>query len=242
MKHMVMVISIVTAAAVPAVGGAQSQPAVMAQLEPLLRKAAKYKSCQARVRVEVRVEKGKNLVERQGKGRMWILRKDGRVLYRREMSFSTQTQIGEQRLKLDQKELVVDDGRVRYVLHEGLGRKSAVKTRSVQADEADLRALVERLARRHTLKSLGKRKVEGVEVLAIEARPRNADGKTPAFVTELDFSLEHGVLVRMLRHDTEGHSTQSTVWSDFVFDQPTDPKLFRFKPPEGVKVIDRTGG
>ncbi len=242
MKHIVTMLSIVAAAAMPAFGGAQSRPAVMAQLEPLLRKAARHKSCQARVRIELRVEKGKNRVERRGKGRVWIVRKDGRVLYRREMSFSTQTQIGEQRLKLDQKELVVDDGRVRYVLHEGLGRKSAVKTRSVQADEADLRALVERLARGHTLKLLGERKVEGIEVLAIEARPRDADGKTPLFVTELDFSLEHGVLVRMVRRDTEGHSTQSTIWSDFVFDQPTDPKLFRFKPPKGVDVIDRTGG
>lgn len=226
-----------------AFGQSQTQPAagrLPGRLETLLRKFERHKSVRAKLTSELNVASGNNRVERRGRGTIELRRK-GRVwLYRREMKYVTQTQIGQQKLKIDQSELIIDDGRLRYVMREAMGRTSAIKTRSAPLDDADPRVLFETLRATHTLRLSGEKQLDGQRVLLVEARPRTPNPTSPYQLSVYAISLEHGGLVQLARKDKDGKPVETIRWSDYVFDQPIDPKRFEFKPPEGVEVIDRT--
>lgn len=226
-----------------ALGQTQTQPApdkLPARLESLLRKFERHKSVRAKVTSELNLAAGSNRVERRGEGTIELRRKGRGWLYRREMKYDTRTQIGQQKLKIEQSELIIDDGRVRYLVREALGRTTAVKTRSAPLEDADPRALFEALRATHKLRITGEGTLDGQQVLRIEARPKTPNPKSPYEVSEYALSLEHGGFVRLVRKDYNGKPVETVRWSDYAFDKPIDPKRFEFKPPEGVQVIDRT--
>jgi len=226
-------------------GQSQTRPApagsaLPAKLEAVLRKFERHRSVRAKITSEMNLAAGNNRVERRGSGSLELRRKGGGWLYRREMKYTTQTQIGQQKLRIDQSELIIDDGRVRYVMREAMGRTTAIKTRSGPPEDADPGALFGSLRSTHKLRVAGEKQLDGQRVLVIEARARESNPSSPYVVSVYALSIEHGGFVRVVRKDKDGKPVETIRWSDYEFDKPIDPKRFEFKAPEGVEVIDRT--
>jgi outer membrane lipoprotein-sorting protein len=136
----------------------------------------------------------------------------------------------------ERSSLSVCDGDYTYQLTDMMGTKQANK---IKADGGQLPW--ERMRETHELKLLPAEKVDGHDCYVVEAKSKSAGmGQPGRFVIYCRKDL--GMMVKQLVYNTDGQVLNTTTITDIKVNPDIKPDRFKFVAPEGVTVMDRTGG
>jgi outer membrane lipoprotein-sorting protein len=228
-------------------GAAARADDLAAAEKQIIRNWQKHRSLKASVTRHEGTEARGNRAARRGEGTFESLRKGGRALFRYEMNSTWKIMAGEREAIVENKILIVGDGKYQYELSDNIGWKSACKRKPdpiVRADvviPADIKALFERLRADYQLELLEEDSVDGHDAFVIEATRKSRRGGATRKRQAYYFSKEHGMLLKLEERDRKGKAISSLMYTDLEFDTEIDPKRFEFQAPEGVIVEDKTG-
>lgn len=217
--------------------GAAAADELDAVRRQIVRHWQKHRSMRARLTLSEETAAQGNKAVTEGSGTLEFVRKGPTVRYRRELSSTMLVEAGGQKMKFTSSLLEVFDGSYTYTLTEQVGLKTATKDKPNPRAVANVPAFLEHLAETGELKLLEEDSVEGHDAYVIAARPKRGR-RGPEVVYY--FSKADGVLLRQVVRRPDGEPGQVITYSDFEFDVEIDPQRFRFEPPPGVIVRDRT--
>jgi hypothetical protein len=167
---------------------------------------------------------------------------DGSVRYRAEVS--GQAKIGPFGLiRVDMYTLSVSDGAVLYKDTHMAGRRSVTKAAADAGDESVPGGggrLVRQAREGHSLTYVGEGEYEGRKTFIIEGTPlpgKHPKGSKLARV-EWFFDQETGIQLRTAGYDARGTLLSELLVTGIEFNPTIDPVIFRYAPPEGVKVTE----
>ncbi len=202
----------------------------------------KHKSLSAKMTIEQRMEMGGGSMESKGDGTLETQRKDGKLLARFELKSTMTQKFGENSTSIEQRMLSISDGEFSWTLAEMMGQKQAFKSRVDGKMFGDPQAMFAELSKDHELRLAADQDVAGRKAYVIEAVPKDRGGNPIVGKMELCFDQDWGVMVKMVLYNPDAKPFQTVTYSDVKVDEPIAAERFVWKTPEGVEVVDQTGG
>lgn len=226
--------------------GALSGAALATTLEEVQKKVQgaweKHKSVAAKMTIEQKMDMGGGSMESKGGGTIETQRKDGKLLARLEMKSTMTQKFGENSSTMEQQMLSISDGEFTWVLSEMMGQKQAFKSKPDGKMYGDPEAMFTELGKEHELRLAADQDVSGRKAYVIEAVPKDKGANPMLGKMELCFDQDWGIMVKMVVYNPDAKPIQTVTYSDVKIDEPIPAERFVWKTPEGVEVMDHTGG
>ncbi len=212
----------------------------LATVEQKLEQAwSKHKSVSAKMTLNTHLAMGSMVMDGKGTGTLDMLKKDGKHLVRVEIENNVTQKMGEKENKLQQKQLIVSDGKFTYTVQQIGDRKMAVKSDPDDRIAGGPKDNIEQYRKHNTLKLLPEESVDGAKTFVIEATPKKA-GPRGASKTVFYYQKDTGLMVKMVQFGPDNKPVTTLTYHDIKFDTAISPDRFVFKAPEGVTVVDQT--
>jgi outer membrane lipoprotein-sorting protein len=201
---------------------------------------SKIESMTAKLTLSVEMDTGDTKGTTKGEGVIEYMTKDGKTMFRNDMKM---TQSMPPTPETQSSTSTVFDGDFIYMLQESMGQKMAFKSKAEEGGygKPGGKEMFENLRQQNELKLLPDEKVDGKDVYVIEA---TAKTPTPTGPTTMNvyFHKDTGMMVKMVGIDKSGKAMLTMTYSDMKINPKISPDRFVFKAPEGVTVMDMTGG
>ncbi|MCK4343202.1 MAG: outer membrane lipoprotein carrier protein LolA [Phycisphaerae bacterium] len=203
----------------------------------------KHKSMTAKITAETHMEMGTMTMDMKGAGTLEVMRTGDKILVRMETNNTITQVIGGEETKLEQPSTIIVDGEFTYSVDEAMGQKRAIKQKIDPAITGEPKAMFERFRKDNELKLLPEESIDGKKVFVIAVTPKQPPAMpgVPA-KTHIYFDQQNGCLVKMVEFDADDKVMTTMTYTDIKLDVKLDPERFKFVAPEGVKVMDLTGG
>ena len=202
--------------------------------------AEKIKSLSADMTMKTEmVNSGMSMVS-DAQGHMEFARQGGKELMRMDMEMSTVTKMGDQEQKMEAKSVMINDGEFTYTVSDQMGQKVAMKMANEKNQvQFSGKQMFDDLRKDNTLALLPEDKVDSVAAYVIEATPKQAgqSGKSRYY-----FAKDSGMVVKMIMHTPDGEPMTTMTYSNIKLNADIKPDRFKFVAPEGVQLMDMTGG
>ncbi len=204
----------------------------------LVESNAKLKSYSAKTTMSQDMSFGEGMqMKSNSTGTVEWARRDGKEMFRTDLSGS-QTQImGEQKMESQQTTTMICDGDYFYTLSDQGGQKHAMKQKAEQNMSFDAKSMMQMLRDDYHLEAKGDEKVDGHDCAVIEARPKDPQNN-PVTRQLLYFMKETGINLKLVCFDAGGKTVLTTGLSDVKLNTEIPADRFVFKAPEGVEVMD----
>ena len=136
---------------------------------------------------------------------------------------------------------IVCDGEFLYSVAEEYGEKTAAKYKPDPAQFGEPKAVLENLEKHFNIKLLPEQKVDGLDCVVFELTPKNPE-TSPTARTISYFRKDVGLNIKNSSYDKEGKEAFVSVTSGIEINVSVDVDKFKFTPPAGVTVEDKTKG
>ncbi|MFN0135452.1 MAG: LolA family protein [Phycisphaerae bacterium] len=145
--------------------------------------------------------------------------------------------------KMDMTSSTISDGEFTYIVSEQMGQKNAMKTKGEGRQSSDPKQIIAELKKQYDIKALDDQKVGDMDCHTLECTMKGEAGN-PGSPTKqiMNFCKKTGMMIKLVGSDKEGKPMMTITMSDIKLDAKVDPARFVFKAPEGVQVMDMTGG
>lgn len=171
---------------------------------------------------------------------MWAKQGDKYMSRIEQKGTMTQTMAGQEN-KVETSSLTISDGDFFYTLAEHSGQKMATKQNIDSRATMDVKAIIEDQKEQFTLKVLPDDKVDGMECFVLEGTPKDTEG-SPYATTTMWFRKADAIPSKMVGKDKDGKEVYSYHLTDIKVNEDIPADKFKFTAPEGVEVMDMTGG
>lgn len=179
-------------------------------------------------------------VKTRAVGTYEYLHKNGKRRSRTDVHSSTINYIKGLDARIEADIVSINDGQFVYTIADEVGTKSVTKTHPEPAKNFDVAQSLKLLRKEHELTLQDDELVEGEDVYVIKARSTNKK-------TFLDRSYHYyskitGVLLKTTTFNNDDQMVSSVKFTDVEINVAIFEERFEFKAPEGIAVIDMTGG
>ena len=168
------------------------------------------------------------------------MRKGSTILYRSDVT-ATQTQAGggEIEMKSTGRWRSVHDGEFFYTVTEQHGKTSAAKYKPDPAQFGEPSAVFANLRKHFKLERMPDAKLDGFDCIVIELTPLIPE-TSPTTHTTAYFRKDTGLNIQNVSHDKDGRQAFISTTYDIEINVPVPVERFKFEPPPGVEVEDKT--
>jgi outer membrane lipoprotein-sorting protein len=205
-------------------------------------KFREHKSVTASITKKMESKQEQSEIKFNGEGKYEFVQRGEKSLYRIEKS-ETMEITGNVKLTNKVTELEIGDGEFVYNLKDqSLGGKRATKSRPDAMKGWNVPAMLEAMQKDSHLKLLPEAKVGETSVYVLEAAPKVPRVGQSGKKTVYSFAKDTGVLMKQAQLDDKGQENEVLTFSDVKLNEKIDPDRFKFTAPQGVTVVDQTGG
>lgn len=201
----------------------------------------KIKSYSAKTKMTQDMEMSGTTIKGENVGILTWMKKGDKVFSRIEQKGSMTQKSGDQEQKTEMSSLTISDGEFYYTLAEHSGQKMATKQNIDPKATMDVKSIIEDQKEQYTLKMLPDDKVDGAECYVIEGTPKQPES-SPFAATIMWFRKADAIPAKMIGKDKAGKDAYTNLFSDIKVNSDIPEDQFKFKAPEGVEVMDMTGG
>lgn len=200
----------------------------------------KVKSYSATTKMIQDMEMSGTIIKGETVGTIAWARQGDKVLSRFEQKGSMTQKMGEHEQTVSTSSLTVSDGDFFYTLAEHSGTQMATKQKLDPKANMDVQSIIEDQKDAFTMKMLPDEKIDGVECYVIEGTAKQEE--SPYVKTQMWFRKADAIPAKMVSKDKSGKEVYIYVLSDIKVNADIPADQFKFKAPEGVQVMDLTGG
>ncbi len=201
----------------------------------------KVKSYAAKTKMIQDMEMSGVSIKGENTGLILWAKKGDKVLSRIEQKGSMTQNMAGQENKVDMSSLTISDGDFYYTLAEHSGQKMATKQNIDPKATMDVQSIIDDQKEQFTMKVMPDDKVDGADCYVLEGTPKETEG-SPYATTTMWFRKADAIPAKMVGKDKAGKEVYSYILSDIKVNEDIPADQFKFTAPEGVEVMDMTGG
>lgn len=201
------------------------------------------KSCSAKMKMTTEMATSGMTMKQDLDGSLDWSRQGDQVKFRTEFKGAMVQNMGGNETKSDVDMTAVYDGQYMHTLMTNMGQTMAMKQKlDPKMASFDAEMTLKQLKEQANLTLLADEKVDGRDCYVIEATMKAQDPMNPMAKQKIYFTKDSGTTVKMLAFDKDGKTVMTMDVSDVKLNQEIPADRFVLAIPEGVQVMDMTGG
>lgn len=206
----------------------------------------KIKSMSTKLDVTQDLEMYGMSIKSESKGTSIFMRDGDKIMSRTEMEGTSEQSMGGTPMKQETEMIMVDDGEHAYTYthDKTTGQKQAMKTESGTGQSQFGAEYFDQMRESFDLKILPEEEVRGDACYVIEGKPSGDNQQMAQAIARMVhfYRKSDGALMQLTGFSPDGKEVMKQSFTEIKINGSIDKDKFVFKAPEGVQVMDMTGG
>jgi outer membrane lipoprotein-sorting protein len=201
------------------------------------------KSMAGKMTVNMNANQGGMKITNNMNATIEYMRKGDKFMSRLEGAMKRSMQMGEnaEPQTMDTPILAVSDGEFTHTLIEQGGQKMCFKNKT-DAKETAGEMMIKALREQNEIVVKPDEELDGEACWVLAATPKVRQNPAEPAKTDYYLRQKDAALVKLVGYNADGDTLMTMTTADIKFNDKIDPAHFEFKVPEGVQVMDMTGG